>query len=105
MCVCAKNTAVMRRTDFTQTLTTEKSYFKSSAADATLTANIVIIDLSYNARQGGSGNSNDLKMRAKRLSNKGGMSAEPLEAVEGQLVGNGAGKCNAAIEAFLGTHP
>lgn len=102
MCACAENMAVVTRADCTQIASTEKVYLKWTASTSSIVADIDVRDINFNACQGLNAN-NNLEERVKRLESEGKVSAEKLDAVQYQLVGSGAGQCNAAIETFLGT--
>lgn len=100
--------AVVTRADCTQVSTTEKTYFNFAPADAaagtpeTLAASIDIRDVNYNACTGVDAN-NNLYERVRKLEQLGKLETEKVAAVREVLVGSQAGKCNAAIETFLGT--
>jgi len=102
MCACAENMAVVTRADCTQIASTETTTFKWIVSTSTLEAVIDVKDLKFNACTGLDTN-NNLEERVKKLNADGHVSDEKLGAVQQVLVGSEAGKCNAAIESFLGT--
>lgn len=103
MCACAENMAVVTRADCTQVSTQEETTFKWDAAAGSLTANVNIKDVNYNACTGDT--NNDLYERTVRLNAdfSEDYSQEKVDAMKKVLVGKQAGQCNAAIETFLGT--
>lgn len=107
MCACAENMAVVTRADCTQVSTTERTTFQWTVSDSQIEAVINIKDVNFNACQGtnanGGAQNNNLEARARRLKNEGKLSENKFNALQEVLVGSEAGKCNAAIENFLGT--
>mmetsp|Transcript_30342 Transcript_30342/g.63404 ORF Transcript_30342/g.63404 Transcript_30342/m.63404 type:complete len:408 (-) Transcript_30342:265-1488(-) len=102
MCACAENMAVVTRADCTQVQVDEKVTFRWTVADSSLEAVVYIDDIDYNACTGLDANNNLLE-RARKLEDIGALAEEKVTAIEEILVGSTAGKCNAAIETFLGT--
>jgi len=102
MCACSENMAVVTRADCTQTATTEATTLKWTASATSLDASIDIKSVKFNACTGLNAN-NNLEERVKKLESEGQVTTEVREAVQEVLVGSTAGKCNAAIEEFLGT--
>mmetsp|Transcript_18162 Transcript_18162/g.29386 ORF Transcript_18162/g.29386 Transcript_18162/m.29386 type:complete len:104 (-) Transcript_18162:164-475(-) len=95
--------AVVTRSDCTQVQVDEETTFTWNVAESTLEAGIYVEDIDFNACQGLNNNNNNLEARAKLLHANGLLAAEKLAALQGNLVGSETGKCNAAIEQFLGT--
>jgi len=100
MCACAENMPVVTRADCTQIAAAEDTTFTYDATTG-VAASVYITDLNFNACQGVNAN-NNLEERAKQLEEDGKLSSEKRAALQQVLVGSGAGKCNAAIESFLG---
>jgi len=101
MCSCAENMPVVTRSDCTQIAASEDTTFTYDATEG-VAASVYIKDLNFNACQGVNAN-NNLEERAKQLEEDNKLSSEKRAALQQVLVGSGAGKCNAAIEKFLGT--
>lgn len=102
MCACAENMAVVTRADCTQIDADETTTFRWTVADNALVAVPKTNDLDFNACTGLDAN-NNLQERVKKLESEDKLSAAKRDAVGEVLVGSTAGKCNAAIEQFLGT--
>lgn len=100
MCSCAENMPVVTRSDCTQIAASEATTFTYDA-DEGAAASVYIKDLNFNACQGVDAN-NNLEERARQLVKDNKLSSEKRAALQQVLVGSGAGKCNAAIEKFLG---
>jgi len=94
--------AVVTRADCTQVQVDEKVTFRWTVADSSLEAVVYIDDIDYNACTGLDANNNLLE-RARKLEDIGALAEKKVTAIEEILVGSTAGKCNAAIETFLGT--
>ena len=91
---------VVTRSDCTQIAASEATTFTYDA-DEGAAASVYIKDLNFNACQGVDAN-NNLEERARQLVKDNELSSEKRAALQQVLVGSGAGKCNAAIEKFLG---
>jgi len=94
--------AVVTRADCTQIDADETTTFRWTVADNALVAVPKTNDLDFNACTGLDAN-NNLQERVKKLESEDKLSAAKRDAVGEVLVGSTAGKCNAAIEQFLGT--
>ena len=101
--------AVVTRADCTQIAADEDVVLKFSPTENTLIADVKINDLNFNACTGidanGNASNNNLQSRVRKLNadSVDHISNEVKAAVDQVLVGSAAGKCNEAIETFLGT--
>lgn len=102
MCACAENMAVVTRADCTQISASEDTILKWYADPPALVAVPRINDLNFNACTGLNAN-NNLYERVRKLRSDGYVTEQVEEANEMVLVGSENGKCNEAIEDFLGT--
>ena len=95
---------IVTRSDCTELDVTETSEFSWDAGSKKLTGKLEEVgDIDFNACQGANNRNNDLEAYYKKLVNQGKATQANLAKLQEILVGAGRGKCDAAIEAFLGT--
>lgn len=106
MCGCAENMAVVTRADCTEIESEEEFELSYDVDTSVLSVKLLrIVDVDFNACDGidanGNDDDNDLESYYRRLVKEGRASQSNFEKLQKILVGDDAGKCNAAIVEFM----